>query len=205
MNVSTNRCRPFDKDRDGLVLGEGAALFVLEAEEGAARRGADVLGYVRGYGAATDAHHMTQPSPEGYAITSAMKQALASAGLAGNDIGYLNLHGTGTKINDMSEYMGVRSVFGEAMEGLDCSSTKALTGHTLGAAGAIEAAFCLLAAAGGFLPPNEGIENPDPEMGGLKIVETSRKKDFTCAMSNSLGFGGEASSVIIEARLPPKK
>jgi len=198
MNVTRTRCRPFDRDRDGLVLGEGACILVLEGSETAAARSASPLGYVRGFGAASDAFHMTQPDPGGFGIGEAMKAALESAGLAPGDVGYLNLHGTGTKINDLSEYHGVRTVFGEGMEGLSCGSTKALTGHTLGAAGAVEAAFCLLALRGGFLPPTVGFENADPKMPGLNVTSAPADKRFRFAMSNSLGFGGEASSLVLE-------
>jgi 3-oxoacyl-[acyl-carrier-protein] synthase II len=199
MNVTKTRCRPFDRDRDGLVLGEGAALLVLEAEGEAARRGAPILGYVRGFGSASDAHHMTQPNPDGHAIGVAMAQALHSADLEAKDVGYVNLHGTGTGVNDLSEYRGLVRVFGEAFESLDVSSTKPLTGHTLGGAGALEAALCLIASRGGFLPPNLGFENPDPEMPGLKVVRRPTDKTFPFSMSNSLGFGGEASAVVLES------
>ncbi|MHC4601064.1 MAG: beta-ketoacyl-[acyl-carrier-protein] synthase family protein, partial [Planctomycetota bacterium] len=199
MNVTKSRCRPFDRDRDGLVLGEGASLMVLEAEGEASRRGVPILGYVRGFGSASDAHHMTQPNPDGHAIAVAMASALRSASIEGRKLGYINLHGTGTKINDLSEYRGVVRVFGEAFEDLDVSSTKPLTGHALGGAGALEAAFCLIASRGGFLPPNLGFENLDPEMPGLKVVRRPTDKVFRFSMSNSLGFGGEASSIVLEA------
>jgi 3-oxoacyl-[acyl-carrier-protein] synthase II len=198
MNVSRTRCRPFDRGRDGLALGEGASLFVLEGADVAARRGANPIGFLRGFGSASDAHHMTQPNPDGTAIASAMAEALRSAGIGPEAVGYVNLHGTGTKTNDLSEYRGVRTVFGKRLPDLPCSSTKSLMGHALGAAGAVEASLCLMAMAEGFLPPNAGLETLDPEMEGLNIVREPTDAEFSLAMSSSLGFGGGASCVILE-------
>ncbi|MHC5037089.1 MAG: beta-ketoacyl-[acyl-carrier-protein] synthase family protein [Planctomycetota bacterium] len=198
MNVSRTRCRPFDRDRDGLALGEGAALFVLESEEEAQRRGASPQGFVRGFGAASDAYHLTQPNPNGYAIGAAMEQAIQSAGIGPAEVGYINLHGTGTKTNDLSEYQGLVHTFGEHLPSLACSSTKSTTGHALGAAGAVEAAICLIALQEGFLPPNVGLETPDPTMTGLSLVREPRNQAIRFAMSNSLGFGGGASSILLE-------
>ena len=198
MIVTPSVCRPFDRERNGMVLGEAASVFVVEEESEAQKRGARPLGVLRGFGAANDAHHMTQPNPDGYAIARAMTEALETAGIEPSDVGYLNLHGTGTRINDVSEAHGVRAVFKDAAARLDCSSTKALTGHALAAAGAVEAAFCVLALREGFLPASAGLVDPDPDLPPLGLVRETRNKTFRFAMSNSLGFGGGASALVLE-------
>lgn len=197
-NVSKTRCRPFDAGRDGLVLGEGAALFVLEAADAARERGAEVMALVTGYGAAADAFHMTLPGTDGFAVARSLERALARAGRNPRDLDYINLHGTGTKANDLSEYAGLREVFGDALPALACSSTKGATGHTLGAAGAVEAAFCLLALRGGFLPANVGLETIDSAFAGLSPVTEPTEGRIRAAASTSLGFGGQGSCLILE-------
>jgi 3-oxoacyl-[acyl-carrier-protein] synthase II len=192
-------CRPFDRDREGMVIGEGAAILVLEDEKMARARGAPLLGFVRGQGAAADAFHLTQPSPEGRGLSDAVRAALESGSVDPADIAYINLHGTGTRFNDAAEYQGMASVLGDVLPSIPASSTKGMTGHALGGAGAIEAVFCLLALNHGFLPPNTGLQNRDAAFEGLSLIE---KPQRPCrgrfALSNSLGFGGECGCLLLQ-------
>ncbi|HHL38995.1 MAG TPA: beta-ketoacyl-[acyl-carrier-protein] synthase family protein [Deltaproteobacteria bacterium] len=193
--VSPTLCRPFDARRDGLVLGEGAAVLILEEMESAVARGAAVLGEVLGYGSASDAFHMTRPDPEGRGAASAMRRALDDAGLSPEEIDYINAHGTATPLNDLMEARAVRAVFGG--RDVPVSSVKPMVGHTLGAAGAVEAAVCLMAISGGFLPPNINCDEPDPQC-PLRIVHGPEEGvELRTALSNSFGFGGTNASLAL--------
>jgi 3-oxoacyl-[acyl-carrier-protein] synthase II len=199
MVTARGACRPFDRDREGMVLGEGAAVLLLEEEKAAHRRGAKILGLVRGYGAAADAHHLTQPDPAGSGLGRAAAAALESAGVQPGDVGYINLHGTATPYNDIAEYNGLLGVFGTGLASIPASSTKAMTGHTLGAAGAVEAVFCLLAMQEGILPPNLNLENRDSAMEHLRLVtRPGERSGARLSLSNSQGFGGGCGCVLLE-------
>ncbi len=190
---TAEKCRPFDKDRTGLVLGEGAALLALESLDSAQRRGAPVLAKVAGYGISTDNHHLTQPHPSGEGPYKAMSRALASSGLDASDIDYINAHGTATPFNDATEGLAISRLF----PGARVSSTKAMMGHSLGAAGAIEAVFCILALQEQFLPPNIHFRAPDPGWDMDIIANEAREGELRCALSNSFGFGGTNASIIL--------
>ncbi len=186
--VSPDTCRPFSKDRRGLILGEGAAMLVLEPLDAARARGAPILGEIAGFGMSSDAFHITQPSPDGAA--RAMRLALADAGLEPGNIGYINAHGTATLANDASETAAILKVFGAHADRLAVSSTKSMHGHTLGAAGAIEAAATLLALQHGILPPTANFTEPDPACDLDVIPNTARPASVEFALSNSFAFGG---------------
>ena len=187
--VSPDTCRPFSKDRRGLVLGEGGAMLVLETLEAARARGAEILGEIAGFGMSSDAHHITQPSPDGAAL--AMTSALKEGGVEPESVGYVNAHGTGTIANDVSETAAIRKAFGAAHAGrLLVSSTKSMHGHALGAAGAIEAVATLLALRNGIIPPTANFTEADP-LCDLDIVpNTARAAAVEVAISNSFAFGG---------------
>lgn len=182
--------RPFDRDRDGFVLGEGAGIIVLESEEHARARGATVHGRLCGYGMTADAYHMTQPDNEGLGAIGSMNGALADAGLRPEQIGYINAHGTSTHFNDLVETRAIKSVFGEHARSLKISSTKSMVGHLLGAAGGVEAVVTVLALREGVLPPTINLENPDPECDLDYCPNTAVKRKVEFALSNSFGFGG---------------
>jgi len=186
--VAPDTCRPFSLDRRGLILGEGAAVLILEPEERARARGAKILGEIAGFGMSSDAHHITQPSALGAA--RAMRSALADAGLAPQAIGYVNAHGTGTTSNDATETEAIRSVFGQHAGKLLVSSTKSMHGHALGAAGAIEAAATLGALRYGVIPPTANYTAPDPACDLDVVPNTPRAAQVECAISNSFAFGG---------------
>ena len=188
--------RPFDKDRDGFVLSEGAAVVVLEELGHARARGARSYGELVGYGATADAYHITAPSPEGEGNARAMRMALAQAGLRPEDIDYINAHGTSTQPNDREETAAIKQVFGEHAYKLLVSSTKSMTGHLLGAAGALEAIVCLLAIRDGCIPPTINYTTPDPGLDLDYVPNTARAKAITTALSNSMGFGGHNASLI---------
>lgn len=188
--------RPFSLTRDGFVMGDGAGALILEEEAHALERGATILGYVLGAGEAADTFHRTRSTPDGSAIVRCMQRALDDAGLAPSDIGYINAHGTSTPENDKMEAQAVRMLFGETPPPI--SSTKSMIGHTLSAAGAIEAAICLLALREQALPPTINQEDVDPEL-GLDTIPVSRPHRFRAALSNSFGFGGQNVSVILGA------
>jgi 3-oxoacyl-[acyl-carrier-protein] synthase II len=192
-------CRPFDRRRAGLSLGEGAAMFVLEEERHARRRGADILAEFAGYGTSADAYQMTAPDPEGRGAVAAMRRALAEAGLAPEAIDYVNAHGTGTPQNDPIETRAIKAVFGAHARRLAVSSTKSQTGHCLGAAGAIEILATVLALRHGFLPPTVNLEEPDPECDLDYVPRLARARDLRTAVSNSYGFGGNNTSVVLKA------
>ncbi|HEX5228562.1 MAG TPA: beta-ketoacyl-[acyl-carrier-protein] synthase family protein [Bryobacteraceae bacterium] len=186
--VSPDTCRPFSKDRRGLILGEGAAMLVLEPLDAARARGASILGEIVGFGMSSDAFHITQPSPDGAA--RAMRSAISDAGLAPEAIGYINAHGTGTIANDAAETTAIRQVFGSHADRLAVSSTKSMHGHTLGAAGAIEAVATLQALQHGILPPTANFTEPDPACNLDVIPNASRPAAVEFALSNSFAFGG---------------
>jgi 3-oxoacyl-[acyl-carrier-protein] synthase II len=189
--------RPFDKDRDGFVIGEGGAVLVLEAYELAKARGADILAEVVGYGASADAFHMTLPAPEHEGAQRAMKAALDSAGMTPEDVGYLNAHGTSTPMNDARETAAIRKVFGSHADSLPVSSTKSMTGHLLGAAGAVELLACIFGMRDGVIPPTINYETPDPECDLDYVPNEAREVSFDAAMCNSFGFGGQNGVVIV--------
>ncbi len=191
--------RPFDKDRDGFVLSEGGAVVVLEEREHALARGARMYGELIGYGATADAYHITSPSPDGEGNARAMRMALEQAGVAPTDVEYINAHGTSTQPNDREETAAIKSVFGEHAYKLLVSSTKSMTGHLLGAAGAIEAIACLLALRDGCIPPTINHEHPDPALDLDYVPNEARSRTITTALSNSMGFGGHNASLIFRA------
>jgi 3-oxoacyl-[acyl-carrier-protein] synthase II len=198
--LSTNQdpqkaSRPFDKDRDGFVMGEGAGIVVLEDLEHALARGAKIYAEIVGYGATGDAYHITAPAPEGEGGARAMKMALDDAGLAPEEVGYINAHGTSTEYNDKYETMAIKTVFGEHAYKLAVSSTKSMTGHLLGAAGGIEAIFTVLALKEGILPPTINLETPDPECDLDYVPNAARQQEVNAAISNSLGFGGHNATI----------
>jgi len=188
--------RPFDRTRDGFVIAEGAAVLVLEAEEVARRRGAPILAEVLGYGTTADAHHIVQPCADGAGAVAAMRLALEDAGLLAGDIDYVNAHGTSTPLNDIAETIALKRVFGEASQVPPVSSTKALTGHLLGAAGALEAAFCVLALQHQTIPPTWHLREPDPECDLDYVPNQPRPARLRYVMSNAFGFGGHNAVLI---------
>ncbi len=195
----TEASRPYDKDRDGFVMGEGAGVLVLEEYERAKARGAKIYAEVKGYGLSGDAHHITAPAEDGDGGYRAMRAALKDAGLQPSDIDYVNAHGTSTPLGDEIELKAVERVFGNAAGGLSLSSTKSAIGHLLGAAGAVEAIFCALAIRDGMIPPTLNLSNPSVETPIDLTPLTARKKTVTAAMSNSFGFGGTNAAVILTA------
>src|SRR6185295_18011907 len=188
--------RPFDKDRDGFVLSEGAAVVILEEREHAIKRGAQIYGELVGYGATADAYHITSPAPEGEGNARSMRMALKQAGLAPTAIDYINAHGTSTQPNDREETGAIKAVFGEHAYKLMVSSTKSMSGHLLGAAGAFEAIACLLALKEGCIPPTINYTTPDPALDLDYVPNTARAKAIKTALSNSMGFGGHNASLI---------
>lgn len=187
--------RPFDADRDGFVFGEGATVLVLEDWDTARARGARVLAEVLGYGLSADAHHMIAPHPEGAGAQAAMTSALADSRLMTTDIGYINAHGTSTRAGDIAETKAIKKVFG--VDPPPTSSTKSMTGHLLGAAGATEVAATALALANGMLPPTINHETPDPECDLDVVPNAARSHRFHAALSNSFGFGGHNASIAL--------
>ncbi|MEH0843963.1 beta-ketoacyl-[acyl-carrier-protein] synthase family protein [Micromonospora sp. CPCC 205711] len=191
----TEASRPFDTRRNGFVLAEGAALLVLERAEHAAARGARVYAEVAGYGATTDAYHPTAPRPDGAGAAECMRRALASGGVTAADVGYVNAHGTSTKLGDIAETVALAEVFGAG--GVPVSSTKALTGHLLGASGVVEAAACALALGRGLLPPTYHLDDPDPDCPADHIRAEPRATRTDFALTNSFGFGGQNVSLLL--------
>ncbi len=191
------KVRPFDRDRTGLVLSEGAAMFCLEDWESAAARQAPILAEVTGYGIATDNHHLTQPHPSGIGPRLAMSRALADARREPGEIDYINAHGTATTLNDATEAAAISELFGPGT--VPVSSTKSMMGHSLGAAGAIEAAFSVLALRHRFLPPNINYAQPDPVCQLEIVANQAREADVRRVVSNSFGFGGTNASLVLEA------
>jgi 3-oxoacyl-[acyl-carrier-protein] synthase II len=188
--------RPFDKDRDGFLMGEGAGMLILESLEHAQARGATILGEVAGYGTTDDAHHISAPAENGAGAAMSMKVALQNAKLETTDIDYINAHGTSTPLNDKSETAAIKTVFGEQAYNIPVSSTKSMTGHLLGASGAIEAVFCILAIRDEVLPPTINYSTPDPECDLDYVPNEPRKASPRHVMSNSFGFGGHNATLI---------
>ena len=188
-------CRPFDKERDGFILGEGAGILLLENYDLAVKRGANILAEVVGYGASSDAHHITQPSPGGEGAARAMNLALKRAKVNRDEIKYINAHGTSTPLNDKFETMSIKTVFGNDTK-IPISSTKSMTGHLLGAAGGIEAVFCIKALQDQVAPPTINYKNPDEDCDLDYIPNEARETALGMVMSNSLGFGGHNASLI---------
>jgi len=191
--------RPFDRDRDGFVLSEGAAVLVLEEAEHAARRGVKTYGELIGYGASDDAYHMADPAPGGVGGALSMRAALANAGIAPEDVGYINAHGTSTPANDRAETQAIKDVFGDHARKVMVSSTKSMTGHLFGAAGALEAIICLLALRDGCIPPTINYDTPDPELDLDFVPNVARAAKVRIALSNSMGLGGTNGSLIFRA------
>lgn len=190
--------RPFDKDRDGFVIGEGAGVLILEEYEHAKKRGAKIYAEIVGYGSTGDAYHITAPAPEGEGGARAMQQALEKAEISPNQIDYINAHGTSTPYNDHFETTAAKTVFGDHAYKLMMSSTKSVTGHLLGAAGGVEAIFTVKALQEGIVPPTMNYVTPDPDCDLDYVVNEARKADIQYAMSNSLGFGGHNASLIFK-------
>ena len=193
--------RPWDLDRDGFVIGEGAAVLVLEDLDFARARGATPLAEVAGYGASADGHHLTAPQPEGRGAVRAMRRALERAGVGPGEVQYVNAHGTSTRLGDVAETRAIREVFGEHAEQLMVSSTKSMHGHLLGAAGALEAAVCVIAIQRGLVPPTINLENQDPECDLDYVPASARHAAVQVALSNSFGFGGHNVALVL--RRPP--
>ncbi|VVT25295.1 beta-ketoacyl-ACP synthase [Rhizobium sp. EC-SD404] len=191
--------KPFTKDRDGFVLAEGAAALVLESLESAVARGARVLGIVAGCGEKADHFHRTRSSPDGGPAIATIREAMADAGLDASQIGYVNAHGTSTPENDKMEYLAISSVFGDHLPNVPVSSNKSMIGHTLTAAGAIEAVFSLLTIANGTLPPTINHDNPDPAIHLDVVPNVKRDKAVTSVLSNSFGFGGQNACLVMTA------
>ena len=191
--------RPFDAGRDGFVMGEGAAAVVLEDEEHARARGATAHAVLAGYGMSSDGYHITLPRPGGAGAARAMGQALRSAGLAPGEIDYINAHGTSTPANDAAETAAIKAVFGEHARRVPVSSTKSMTGHLLGGAGALEALVCILAIRDGMVPPTINYQDPDPECDLDFVPNRARRVTVRAAMSNSFGFGGHNVALVLTA------
>ena len=189
--------RPFDATRDGFVMGEGAGVVILEELEHARARGAKIYAEIVGYGATGDAHHLTAPAPDGEGAQRAMRRAMKDAGVTPADIDYINAHGTSTPANDLNETKAIKAVFGEQAKHINVSSTKSMTGHMLGAAGAVEFIFCGLATRDSIIPPTINYETPDPELDLNYTPNAAVKRPVKLALSNSFGFGGHNVSLAI--------
>jgi 3-oxoacyl-[acyl-carrier-protein] synthase II len=188
--------RPFDRDRDGFVISEGAGILILESETHARQRGAAIHAEIRGYGATDDAYHFVMPDPEGEGAFWAMKQALEDAAIEPKQIAYINAHGTSTDLNDKMETLVIRRLFGVAAEQVAISSTKSMTGHLIGAAGAVEAIFSVMTIKTGVVPPTINLDNPDPECDLDYTPNTARSRDVEWALSNSFAFGGQNGTLV---------
>jgi 3-oxoacyl-[acyl-carrier-protein] synthase II len=195
----TRASRPFDAERDGFVMGEGAAILVLERAEHAAKRGAPILCELAGYGATGDAYHITSPAPDGDGAVRSMRAALKDAGMGPEDVQYINAHGTSTPYNDRTESVAVKRVMGDLARKVMLASTKSMTGHLLGAAGALEAAVSMLVITRGIVPPTINYENPDPECDLDCVPNQARTVRVTGALSNSMGFGGHNGTLAFRA------
>jgi 3-oxoacyl-[acyl-carrier-protein] synthase II len=198
-NEPERASRPFDKDRNGFVMGEGAGVIILEEYEHAKKRGAKIYCELAGYGLTADAYHMSAPMPEGEGAARCMHMAMKHAKVNPEEVDYINAHGTSTPIGDICETKAVKHAFGARAKDMAVSSTKSMTGHLLGAAGAVEMAACVLALRDGILPPTINLDNPDPECDLDYVPNKAREKKVKVAISNSFGFGGHNSSVLIKA------
>ncbi len=190
--------RPFDKDRDGFVMGEGAGIIIMETLDSALKRNARIYGEIIGYGSTADAYHLTQPSPDGEGAARAMKASVLDAGILPNEVDYINAHGTSTPLNDKFETLAIKNVFGEHAYKLAISSTKSMTGHLLGAAGAVEFIVSLLATFKNEIPPTINYDNADPECDLNYVPNKAINRTVNIALSNSMGFGGHNASVIVK-------
>ena len=191
--------RPWDQDRNGFVLGDGAGILVLEEYEHAKARGAKIYAELVGFGMSGDAYHMTATAEDGAGAKLSMENALRDAGIAPQQVNYINAHGTSTHIGDLSELRAVKAIFGDAPQHTCMSSTKSMTGHLLGAAGAIEAVISVLAIRDQICPPTINLEHPDPEVGDFNLVpNVAQKHDIEYALSNSFGFGGTNGSLLFK-------
>jgi 3-oxoacyl-[acyl-carrier-protein] synthase II len=188
--------RPFDRERDGFIIAEGSGVLILEERDRALKRGAKIYAEVIGYGANGDAHHMTAPAPEGEGAARCMRLSLKDAGIAPGEVDYINAHGTSTEYNDANETQAIKKVFGEHALKLAVSSTKSMTGHLLGAGGAVEGVFSVLALRHGIIPPTINYENPDPDCDLDYVPNQARRADIRVVLSNSFGFGGTNACVI---------
>ena len=189
---------PFDKERNGFVMGEGAGILILEEYWHAKKRGAEILGEITGYGTSCDAHHMTSPPEDGYGAAHCIKNALSDAGITPQDVGYINAHGTSTEMNDRCETRAVKDVFGNHAYRLVMSSTKSMTGHMLGATGAVEAILTMNALQKQVAPPTIGYQIPDPDC-DLDVAANEKKPlDTNWAISNSFGFGGHNATIVFK-------
>lgn len=191
-------CRPFDRRRSGFVMGEGAGILVIESLEHAQKRGAHIYAELAGYGATSDAHHITTPAPGGEGAAKAMRKALTDAGLSPEEVTYINAHGTGTDANDATETAAIKGVFGPAAAKVAVSSTKSMTGHLMGAAGGVEAIISALAIERGVIPPTMNYGEPDPECDLDYVPNEARSVEVKAAMSNNLGFGGHNATIILK-------
>jgi 3-oxoacyl-[acyl-carrier-protein] synthase II len=191
-------CRPFDKNRDGFIIAEGSGILILEELEHAKARGAKIYGEIVGYGATGDAYHITSPAPEGEGAARAIKQALEDAEISPSEVDYINAHGTSTPLNDLYETKAIKEVFKEHAYQLAVSSTKSMTGHMLGAAGAVEAIFSLLTIRDRIIPPTIHYETPDEELDLDYVPNVAREKHVQIAVSNSLGFGGHNATLVFK-------
>jgi 3-oxoacyl-[acyl-carrier-protein] synthase II len=191
--------KPFDKNRDGLVMGEGAAVMILESLTFARKRGAKILAELAGYGATSDAYHITAPTPDGSGSARAIQAALDSAGVKHEDVDYINAHGTGTELNDLAETKAVKRVFGERAYKIPISSTKSMTGHMMGTTGALEVLFCTMAIRDGVIPPTIHYSTPDPECDLDYVPNKARNLPVNVAVSNAFGFGGHNAVLVIRA------
>jgi len=189
---------PFDKERDGFVMGEGAGIVILEEYEHAVARGAKIYAEVVGYGTTCDAHHVTMPLPDGTGAAKAMEMAIEGAGIRPEEISYINAHGTGTPYNDLFETRAIKKVFGDTAYKIPVSSTKSMTGHLLGAAGVVEAIVCVNAMLDGIVPPTINLKVPDEELDLDYVPNTARKQELTYTMSNSFGFGGHNGVIVLK-------
>lgn len=197
-NEPSRASRPFDRDRDGFVMGEGAGILVMETLDSALKRNAKIYAEVIGYGTTADAYHLTQPAPEGEGASRAMKAAISDAGISANDVDYINAHGTSTPLNDKFETLAIKHTFGEHAYQLAVSSTKSMTGHLLGAAGAVETIASVLATYNDEIPPTINYENEDPECDLNYVPNKAIKRTVNVALSNSMGFGGHNACIIVK-------
>jgi 3-oxoacyl-[acyl-carrier-protein] synthase II len=197
-NDPSKASTPFDKNRGGFVMGEGAGVVILESLEHAEARGANIIAEVVGYGSTCDAYHITSPDPEGEGAARAMRDAIEEAGIKLEDVSYINAHGTSTELNDKFETFAIKKVFGNEAYNVPISSTKSMTGHLLGAAGAIEAIVCAKALQEGFIPPTIGYETKDEELDLDYVPNVGRTQELEYALSNSLGFGGHNATLLLK-------
>lgn len=198
-DAPTKASRPFDRDRDGFVMSEGAGVVVIEELEHAKRRGAHIYAELLGYGLTSDAYHMTSPNPQGTGAARCMRMALKKAGLNPQDVDYINMHGTSTPVGDLCETKAVKEVFGErSTNGLVVSSTKSMTGHLLGAAGAVETIACVMTIQNQLIPPTINLDNPSPDCDLDYVPHVAREKKVRVAMNNSFGFGGHNATLVVQ-------